>query len=146
MVSEKSDPAIGAIGSQLAADIYGLQILCEGIETEKKNYTRFLVLNHHNSSTVKDFDKVSISFTLAHEVGSLHGVLKQLILHKANMSKIQSTPILGKPWEYRFFIDFVTKDPGQLELLIPALQAVTHDLLILGTYKSGNHYEDTTIS
>ncbi len=123
--------------------MYDLNILTPGIETNKENYTRFLVLE--NEEQVKAYnvvDKVSICFAVGHEVGSLYKVLAVLAAYEINMTKIQSTPILGKPWEYRFFIDFVaTKGKVSYEQAIEAIKPLTHDLKVMGAYPRGQHFE-----
>ena len=94
MVKEKGWKHAGAIASNLAADMYGLETLEAGIETNKLNFTRFLVLGpRKKEQQPKAFDKVSICFTLGHEVGSLHKLLSILSVYNANLTKIQSVPI-----------------------------------------------------
>ncbi len=134
---------VGAIASQLAANIYGLDIIEEGIESVKSNYTRFLVLsNKKKNKREEQGAKVSICFSVPHEVGSLHQVLAVLAKCEANMTKIQSVPMIGSKWQYLFFIDFVLKHASDFEETISELNRVTSGLRILGNYKTGNHYED----
>ncbi len=132
---------VGAIASALAAELYGMEILAAGIETNKKNHTRFLVLQHRDRAPeVWDAEKVSLSFSVDHEVGSLYKVLAVLAAYNANLTKIQSTPIIGQPWEYRFFIDFVTEGKVGYRQAIDAIQPLTHDLKVFGAYRSGKHF------
>ncbi|MEL6924754.1 MAG: prephenate dehydratase [Bacteroidota bacterium] len=140
-IREQQLKDVGAIASTTAADVYELDIIAPGIETNKKNFTRFLALEHRDSIVDHQFNKVSISFTVRHEVGSLHIVLAALAINKANLSKIQSVPIVGRGWEYMIFIDFVLEDPSRFEATIDSLRHLTDDLKILGTYLKGNHYE-----
>jgi prephenate dehydratase len=140
-VQENKLKHIGAIASSTAASTYDLEIIAPSIETNKKNFTRFLVLKHRDRIVDKTFDKVSISFTVKHEVGSLHIVLAALAINRANLSKIQSVPIVGQGWEYMIFIDFILEDPSRFEITIDSLRQLTNDLKILGKYKKGNHYE-----
>jgi len=95
-VSEQSNPNIGAIGSELAASIYDLEILEDSIETDKKNYTRFLVLRDADLDFFpqEKIEKVSISFSTGHEVGSLYKILTVLSAYNVNLTKIQSSPII----------------------------------------------------
>lgn len=132
---------VGAIASSLAAEMYGLDMIGESIETFKKNYTRFLVLSRSESPLTNDFNKVSICFTLPHEVGSLHQVLAALALCKANLTKIQSAPLLDSEFEYLFFVDFLLDENKDFESIINVIQKHTKHLRILGTYKKGEKHE-----
>jgi len=142
-IQENNWKGIGAIASTLAAEMYDLNILASGIETNKKNYTRFLVLENEDQAKEHEVvDKVSICFAVGHEVGSLYKVLAVLAAYEINLTKIQSTPILGKPWEYRFFVDFVaTKGKVSYEQAIEAIKPLTHDLKVMGAYPRGQHFE-----
>ena len=133
----------GAIASSLAAEMYGLDILRESIETNKQNYTRFLILEPMGYGLLPhDANKVSLCFAVDHTVGSLHKVLAVLAAYHANLTKIQSAPIVGKPWEYRFFLDFVMDgDDLTYEQAIDAIRPITHDLRVLGIYQQGKHYD-----
>lgn len=142
-IRENNWSHVGGIASNLAADLHGLDVLSAGIETNKKNYTRFIVLNHFmDSGEEPNFDKVSVSFAVSHEIGSLYKALKSLADAGANMTKIQSTPIPGRPWEYLFFVDFQLSDPGVFGQVIHQLSDSSRGLKILGKYKSGEHHED----
>lgn len=131
----------GAIASVLAAEMYELDMIGESIETYKKNYTRFLVLDRTESPVNTDFDKVSICFTLPHEVGSLHQVLAALALCKTNLTKIQSAPLLDSEFEYLFFVDFLLDENKDFDSIINVIKKHTLDLRILGTYQKGVKYE-----
>lgn len=142
-IAEHGLTKVGAIASKLAADLYGLEVLEEGIETNKLNYTRFIVLEHFmNVPHDKGFNKVSVSFAVSHRTGSLYRALKVLNDLDANMTKIQSTPIAGRPWEYLFFVDFLLDDPGKFGAVIQGLSETSLGLKILGKYKAGAHHED----
>jgi len=140
-VADRKSKSVGAIASSLAAEMYGLEIIGNSIETFKKNYTHFLVLDREKKSFDIDAEKVSICFTLPHEVGSLHQVLAALALGKANLTKIQSAPLLDSEFEYLFFIDFLLQEQKDFESIINMIQKHTQDLRILGTYKKGEKYE-----
>lgn len=133
---------VGAIASTLSAELYGLNLLAESIETNKKNQTRFLVL-HREAEVQEDpaADKVSLSFTVDHEVGSLYKVLAVLAAYHANLTKIQSMPIIGKPWEYLFFLDFVTEGTPSHQQAIEAIRPITKHLKVLGVYPKGKLIE-----
>lgn len=142
-ISDRDQTGAAAIAGALAAEMYGLEIIAPGIETNKKNYTRFLVLERQADATeIVDADKVSISFSVDHEVGSLHKVLAVLAAYNVNLSKIQSAPIIGKPWEYLFFVDFVTEGKVGWRQALEAIQPLAHDLKLHGAYRQGRHYDD----
>lgn len=141
MLKEKQWKHAGAIASSLAAELYGLEIIGESIETYKKNYTRFLVLSRAQSPVNNTFDKVSLCFTLPHEVGSLHQVLAALALSKANLTKIQSAPLLDSEFEYLFFADFLLEQNEDFDSIINVVKKHTQHLRILGTYAKGGKYE-----
>ena len=132
-----------AICSKAAAERYGMKILQEGIETNKHNFTRFLVvadpwqvdeLNRHRS---KDVNKASMVFTLPHTEGSLSQVLSILSFYRINLTKIQSLPIIGREWEYQFYVDVVFDNVLRYKQSIAAITPLTKELKILGEYEDG---------
>jgi prephenate dehydratase len=125
----------GAIASTLAAELYGLDILAPSIETNPLNFTRFLALHRDIPAWLRHPNKASVHFVVPHgnEMGSLVKVLSVLVKHGSNMSKIQSVPLVGRPGEYRFFIDFLNDD---LAPSIASLQAATDEFELLGVYQS----------
>ena len=132
-VAEGALRGVGAIASALAARRYALDIIAPGIETNKKNFTRFLTLTRSPDLPVRA-DKVSVSFVAAHEVGSLHRVLGALAEYGANLTKIQSMPLVGYEWQYRFFCDFLTPPYGDWRQIVDTLRPHTQELRILGAY------------
>lgn len=132
--SKKIDTA--AIASLKAAKIYKLEILKKGIETDKNNFTRFVVIGYKQD--IPKANKVSLIFSVAHKPGSLYKSLKPFAQRKINLTKIESRPIIGKPWEYLFYLDFET-DLGKQECLkaIKQLKKNCLYLKILGFYKKG---------
>ena len=130
-----------AICHKDAANIYGLKVLKEGIETNKHNYTRFLVLTNEENANkwrdMNDTNKASLVFTLPHEEVSLSAILSVLSFYKLNLSKIQSLPIIGKEWQYMFYIDVNFKNTERLQQAINAITPLTQELQILGVYKEG---------
>lgn len=141
-VQEKQLNSVGAIASSLAADLYKLEIIGESIETNKKNYTRFLVLSRKEDVVEsKTEDKVSLCFSVPHEVGSLHKVLAVMSAYNINLTKIQSTPLVGKEWEYLFFVDFVTGGLVAWQQALDAIRPLTTYLKVMGTYQKGEHFE-----
>jgi prephenate dehydratase len=141
-IRENNLTKVGAIASTLAADLYDLDIIGAGIETNKKNHTRFLVLEKPDKAVLRpNVDKVSLCFAVDHEVGSLYKVLGVLAAYNVNLTKIQSTPIVGRPWEYRFFVDFVAEGSLTHEQAIQAIMPLTKELKVLGVYPKGEHFE-----
>ncbi|HPG08647.1 MAG TPA: prephenate dehydratase [Saprospiraceae bacterium] len=140
MVKEWGKPEVGAIASTLAADMYGLNILKRSIETNKQNYTRFLVLDRKPRKQEFLYNKISICFTVSHEIGSLHKVLSILAFHHANLTKIQSVPLLGKPFEYLFFADFILEDRNHMKYALDSIKPFTGRMKILGNYPKGAYY------
>ncbi len=131
-----------AICGRLAAELYGLEILEEGIETNKHNFTRFLLLadryhaDRHTGSARAD--KASLVFSLPHTQGSLSKVLTILSFYDINLSKIQSLPIIGREWEYRFYVDVSFADYTRYRQSIDAITPLTKDFKILGEYAAFN--------
>jgi len=128
----------GAISSRLAADKYGLEVVAESIETNKMNYTRFLILAE-NGFTVgtEKVNKASIYFSLAHRIGSLSKILSILSYYEINLAKIQSMPIVGKDWEYLFYVDVEIHDYTMYQKSLEAIRPFTASLGILGEYEKG---------
>ncbi len=129
---------IGAIASTLAAEIYGLTVLEPAIETVPENFTRFLAIQRKKDTIpVMSANKASVCFNTGHQPGSLAEILTLLAKLGANLTKIQSMPLLGRPWEYRFFADF-TAFPDSIDAVIRSLKEKTMDLQVLGVYLEGN--------
>ncbi|MDR0611167.1 MAG: prephenate dehydratase [Planctomycetaceae bacterium] len=126
-----------AICSREAAHIYGLEILAESIETNKHNFTRFLVLAPSDFPGLdnKEKSKASLVFTLPHTIGSLSQVLAVLSFYSMNLSKIQSFPMIGAAWEYLFYVDLTFADYSRYKKALDAILPLTKDLRILGEYK-----------
>ena len=104
-VSEDKDFSQAAIASEQAAKIYGLDILERGVNQSETNSTRFIIVTNQKIF-LKDAGKVSLCLEVAHESGPLYHMLSHIIYNNLNMTKIESRPIEGRNWEYRFFIDF----------------------------------------
>ncbi|MBR2128555.1 MAG: prephenate dehydratase [Bacteroidales bacterium] len=127
---------VGAVASVLAADMYGLEVLAEGIETYKQNFTRFLVFDDSLQVAHDQVDKASMCFTLPHTPGSLAHVLTILSFYGMNLTRIQSLPIPGQEWQYFFYVDIKFDDYVRYEQALAAVRPLMEDLNILGEYKS----------
>ena len=118
-----------------------MKVLEEGIETNKHNFTRFLVMCNPEVApqfAVKEqANKSSIVFSLAHTEGQLSQVLSILSFYRINMTKIQSLPIIGREWEYLFYVDLMFDDLTRYRQSIDAIIPLTKDFKILGEYKDG---------
>lgn len=140
LIAEKKIMGRAAICSRLAAEIYGLEVLAEGIETNKRNYTRFLIIADSwlADEMLKDIkaDKSSLVFSLPHEEGSLAKVLSILSYYHVNLTKIQSLPIIGREWEYMFYINLTFDNYMRYRQALDAIRPFTKDLQLLGEYKA----------
>jgi len=137
LISEHKLKKIAAIAPASAAQIYGLEILAPGIETYKKNYTRFLVIGREEQSN-KNGNKISICFATGHKPGSLATVLVNLAEMNINLSKIQSVPRLNGDWEYMFYLDLELPDNTDIGLIESVLAKYTSNLEFLGIYNKGD--------
>ena len=140
-ISKNNIHGHAAIGSSALAEMYGMKVLEEGIETNKHNFTRFLVFASPTRANllrdIRQSDKASIVFSLPHEEGSLSQVLSVLTFYKLNLTKIQSLPIIGREWEYMFYVDVQFSDYTRYSQGIDAIRPLTSDLMILGEYTHG---------
>lgn len=123
-----------AIANEFAAKKYGLQILEKRIETHKKNFTRFLILSKRSNGKVES-NKASLSFEVAHEVGSLAETLMIFKNNNINLTKIQSIPIIGKPNEYSIHVDVEWKKRKSYDEALTQILRQVRNLNILGEYK-----------
>lgn len=137
-IGAKKLTAYGAIASRLAAETYGLEILESGIETNKQNYTRFLVIcRHEDYSSAAQANKTSIRFETVDRPGSLAKVLDVFNRHSVNMTKIQSVPILGRPYEYSFHVDLEWEDLMRYREALVSIKDAVIGLIHFGDYPKG---------
>lgn len=136
MVKEQGLKNAAAIASRHAAELYDMQILEEGIEDRKNNYTRFLVLAMKKETRKAGVYKTSIIFSVRHVPGALFGILGEFAIRRLNLTKIESRPTKETPFEYNFYVDFEghANDKTVKEVLA-AIKAKTSLLKIVGSYK-----------
>lgn len=133
-VVEDQDPSQAAVCSAYAAKVHGLQVLVDNINDNEHNSTRFIVVTNQKIF-LKHASKISICLEVSHESGSLYRVLSHFIYNDLNMTKIESRPIEGRDWEYRFFIDFEgNMADGAVKNAIRGLREECRNLRILGNY------------
>ena len=128
---------VAAIAGDHAAELYELEILAYEIENLKQNHTRFLVLSRDGKEAVEEPNKASICLEAAHKVGSLMEVLQIFHQHLINITKIQSVPILEKPYQYQFHLDVEWGPETNLHQAMEDLEKVTFSQRVLGSYKKG---------
>lgn len=133
-VLKEQDVTQAAICSENAARIYGLEVLERQINHEDNNSTRFIVVTNQKIF-LKDAKKMSICFEVTHESGSLYHLLSHFIYNDLNMTKIESRPIEGRTWEYRFFVDFEgNMGEAAVKNAIRGLREESRSLKLLGNY------------
>jgi len=135
-VSQKKDKAKAAIASLHAAKLYNLKVIKNNIQSDNQNFTRFVVVTKRNN--VKKGNKTSIIFAAAHRSGSLLKCLKPFSQAQFNLTKIQSRPLIGKPWQFLFYLDFEhPPEPKMVEGVLLKVKPHTQILKKLGTYQTG---------
>lgn len=144
-ISEKKLHGVAAICSSYAAELYNLNVLASGIETNKRNFTRFLILAHEHMladlQKNNNINKSSLVFVLPHSEGSLSRVLSVLSFYGINLTRIQSLPIIGREWEYQFYIDLTFTDYDRYKQSIEAIMPLVANLKILGEYSKGKNID-----
>lgn len=143
-IADENLMGFGAICGQYAADLYGLTTFASGVETNKRNFTRFLILADPLIASefkprADQLNKASVAFTLPHSQGALSKVLTILSFYDINLSKIQSIPIIGREWEYRFYIDLTFDSYARYQNAITAVRPLISDFKTLGEYKEFNN-------
>ena len=135
-LAASGEKGVGAVAGELAAQLYGLEILAPGIETHKQNFTRFLILDDHMEVPREQIDKALLCFTLPHKPGSLAHILTILSFYEMNLTRIQSLPIPGREWQYFFYIDIKFADYLRYTQALTAVRPLLEDLEVLGEYKA----------
>lgn len=133
-VAKDGDKTQAAIASEIAADIYGLDVLLKGVNDTDTNSTRFIIVTNQKIFR-KDAGKISICFEIPHKSGSLYHIISHFIYNNLNMTKIESRPIPERNWEYRFFVDFEgNMADGAVKNALRGLREEAQNLKVLGNY------------
>jgi prephenate dehydratase len=142
-VVRSGDRTRAAIAGRRAAEIYGGAILREHLEDNSENYTRFLLLSP-SSDAAENADKLSLVFQLDHRPGALYHALEPFARRTVNLMKIESRPVHGSPWQYRFYLDLQAsrRDP-EVAAALGELEGLVVDLRILGSYVSASRSSRT---
>jgi len=137
-IQEQQLKGIGAVAAPIAADLYDLEILAAGIHTVQSNKTRFVIVKTTNKEWPKEtINKASIKFELDDTPGSLATVLNVMNNCKLNLTKIQSMPIIDRPFQYSFFVDVIFEKYKHYEKAKNILALMTTHFKVLGEYKRG---------
>jgi prephenate dehydratase len=136
---ELRDRHAGAIASEAAAEYYGAAILQAGIEDNPENFTRFFLVRRAAESVADpQSNKISLAFSVENRPGSLVAVLNELAALGTNLTKIESRPVHGKPWEYIFYVDCQIKSPDEGSLALEALTSHCAMVKELGRYREAS--------
>jgi len=138
MIMESREPGAAAIASAAAAEVYGAQVLLPGIEDDQQNFTRFLLLAREDlcGDPAPEADKTSIVFALENRVGSLYRAMAVFALRDLDLTKIESRPLIGRPWEYSFYLDFIGNTAeAHVRNALQHLGEFATSVKILGCYK-----------
>ena len=143
-IQDQQLKGIAAVASKKAADIYKLNIIENAIQTRKQNFTRFFILKKKNGNIEKPeiTNKASLKFITKHKTGNLTDVLNIFADFSMNLSKIQSLPIIDKPWNYAFFADVIFEDYKLFQSAITKVKDKTSSLKILGEYQQSKRKYD----
>ncbi|HEY6399923.1 MAG TPA: prephenate dehydratase, partial [Blastocatellia bacterium] len=138
MIMESREAGAAAIASAAAAEVYGARILVPGIEDDQANFTRFLLLAREEDCAEPplDADKTSIVLSLENRTGSLFRAMAVFALRDIDLMKIESRPLIGRPWEYSFYLDFkgALAEP-RVSNALAHLREFATDVKVLGSYK-----------
>lgn len=133
-VADDKDKTQAAIAGETAAKIYGLEILKRGVNDLKGNSTRFIIITNQKVFA-KGASKISLCFEVSHESGALYHALSHLMYNGLNVTKIESRPIAGRNWEYRFFLDFEGNlADSAVRNALRGLREETRNMKVLGNY------------
>ncbi len=135
MISQQKDPSFAAIAGQSAGEFYSLSVLMKNLANNPLNYTRFLVVG--TQAVEEGVNKCSVCFNLPHVAGSLSNALKVLSDAGMNLTKIESRPIYGRPFEYIFYVDMEFTERYQRGVIGNQFRGAVENLKVLGVYRGG---------
>lgn len=136
-IQEQQLKHVAAVAPSVSAELYGLDIVAEDIQTIKNNSTRFIIVKTKNKELLKeDINKASIRFLTDHKRGSLAAILNVMSDCNLNLTKIQSLPIIESPWKYAFFVDVTFDGFEKFEKAKALLNIMSEDFKVLGEYKN----------
>jgi len=135
-IKENNLKGVAAIAGEQVAKEFGLKILDSNIQSMKDNKTRFVLLGRKQDVELAHVNKASIKFELNHDIGSLSNVLQLFSTFKINLTKIQSLPVIGQPWQYAFFVDVLFEDYQLFSEVTAMLEKAVKKLKVLGVYRS----------
>ena len=138
-IAKENLQGIAAIAPKIAAEIFGLVVLEDEIQTIKDNATRFVIIQKEKPVENTKANKASIKFQLDHKRGSLAAILNAISDCKMNLTKIQSLPVIETPWKYSFFVDVTFQDYADYKKAIAIIDIMAEDFKVLGIYKNGRH-------
>ncbi|CAM1334789.1 prephenate dehydratase [Tenacibaculum aestuariivivum] len=137
-IAKNNLKGVAAIAPKIAAEIFGLQVIEDSIQTMKENATRFVIVQTKESSNgINTINKASLKFQLDHKRGSLATILNVLSDCQMNLTKIQSLPVIEAPWKYSFFVDVTFDDYKNYEKAKAIVKIMAEDFKVLGAYKNG---------
>ncbi|MCF2873631.1 MULTISPECIES: prephenate dehydratase [unclassified Tenacibaculum] len=137
-ISKNKLEGVAAIAPKLAADIFGLEVIEDEIQTMKENSTRFVIIQTEKPNNgIDQINKASLKFQLDHKRGSLAAILNVLSDCKMNLTKIQSLPVIETPWKYSFFVDVTFDDYKDYEKAVAIIKIMASEFKVLGAYKNG---------
>ena len=134
-IKEQNLKGVAAIAGKQVAEKFDLKILDSKIQNNSQNQTRFVLVGKKIKTYSKDVNKATLKFKLDHRIGSLSNVLQLFSTFEINLTKIQSLPIIGKPWQYAFFVDVFFNDYTLFKDVIKVLEKAVKELKIIGVYK-----------
>jgi prephenate dehydratase len=137
-IQKQKSKTSAAIAGKLASELYNLEVIAPDIHTLKNNYTRFLILQREEDSTIVDgANKASLYFETTHSRGSLSKVLTKIAQKGINLSKLQSMPIPGSDFKYGFYVDMEIKNAKELDKVLEVIEPLTANVKVFGVYKQG---------